>query len=102
MGFLSYVLLGGMAYAIGLTLRRYKLEPAEKPAAPYTLKHPLILRYLALFFVAMLLVSAVIVRFILGHDGVDILFMIVNSLVTTFVFSFGLCPDHKKLDVPMS
>lgn len=41
----------------------------------------------------MLVVSWALGQFVLHHQGIDWAFVIVNSLVATFIFSFGLCPD---------
>jgi len=76
------------------------LEKGPKPEQPYSLSHPKIRIYLAIFFVIMLIISALLGRFVLGHNGLDIAFVIVNSLVATFVFSFGLSPDHIRHDLP--
>ena len=81
-------------------MRLYVLENGPKPEQPYSLSHPKIRLYLALFFGIMLLISALLGKFVLGHNGLDIAFVIVNSLVATFVFSFGLSPDHIRHDVP--
>jgi len=36
----------------------------------------------------------------LGHIHIDLAFIIVNSLVATFVFSFGLNPEKSSYHVP--
>lgn len=100
MGFLNYLLMGTLAYATGWAIRLYVLEKGPKPEQPYSLSHPKIRIYLAIFFVIMLIISALLGRFVLGHNGLDIAFVIVNSLVATFVFSFGLSPDHIRHDLP--
>ena len=100
MGFLNYLLMGTLAYAAGWAIRLYVLEKGPKPEEPYSLSHPKIEIYLAIFFVIMLIISALLGRFVLGHNGLDIAFVIVNSLVATFVFSFGLSPDHIRHDLP--
>ena len=100
MGFLNYLLMGTLAYAAGWAIRLYVLEKGPKPEQPYSLSHPKIKNYLAIFFVIMLIISALLGRFVLGHNGLDIAFVIVNSLVATFVFSFGLSPEHIRHDLP--
>lgn len=100
MGFLNYLLMGTLAYAAGWAIRLYVLEKGPKPEQPYSLSHPKIRIYLAIFFVIMLIISALLGHFVLGHNGIDIAFVIVNSLVATFVFSFGLSPDHIRHDLP--
>ena len=76
MNFLSYVVLGGFSYAAGWAIRTKVLAEAAAPEQPYNLKHPTILGYMAGFFI------------------------IINSLVATFVFSFGLNPEKASYDVP--
>ncbi|BFM03510.1 hypothetical protein Psyaliredsea_21570 [Psychrobacter alimentarius] len=71
-----------------------------QPEQPYNLKHPTILAYLGMFFIAMLIVSWLIGRYALGHATIDLPFIIVNSLVATFVCSFGLNPEKANYDVP--
>lgn len=100
MGFLSYLLMGTLAYGAGWAVRLYVLEQGPKPEQPYGLKHPKVINFLGLFFVIMLVISALLGRFALGHQGLDIPFIIVNSVVATFVFSFGLSPDHVRHDLP--
>lgn len=100
MGFLNYLLMGALAYAAGWAVRLYVLERGPKPDKPYSLTHPKIQMYLAIFFSIMLLISILLGRFVLNHAGVDVPFIIVNSLVATFVFSFGLSPDHIRHDLP--
>ena len=100
MGFLNYLLMGTLAYAAGWAIRLYVLEKGPKPEQPYSLSHPKIKNYLAIFFVIMLIISALLGRFVLGRNGLDIAFVIVNSLVATFVFSFGLSPEHIRHDLP--
>lgn len=99
MGFLNYLLLGTIAYGLGWGIRIYVLEK-QKPAEPYHLTHPTIIKYLLAFFCVMLVVSWAIGRFILGQQGLDIAFILVNSFVATFVFSFGLNPEQSGYDVP--
>ena len=59
----------------------------------FDLTHPKVIRILMGFFVLMLVVSWALGQFVLHHQGIDWAFVIVNSLVATFIFSFGLCPD---------
>lgn len=92
--------MGALCYAAGWAVRLYVLEKGPKPEHPYSLTHPKIKLFLALFFGIMLLISALLGRFVLGHQGLDIPFIVVNSLVATFVFSFGLSPDHIRHDLP--
>ena len=100
MNFFSYVVLGGFSYAAGWAVRTYVLDKQPKPEQPYNLKHPTILAYLGGFFIIMLIVSWLIGRYLLGHVAVDLPFIIVNSLVATFVYSFGLNPEKANYEVP--
>ncbi|MFC6203524.1 MULTISPECIES: hypothetical protein [Psychrobacter] len=100
MNFLSYVILGGLSYAAGWAVRVHVLAKQPAPEQPYNLKHPTILGYLAGFFIIMLIISWLIGRYILGHLQIDLLFIIINSIVATFVFSFGLNPEKARYEVP--
>ncbi|WP_019673099.1 hypothetical protein [Psychrobacter lutiphocae] len=100
MGFLNYLLLGALAYAAGWAVRIYVLEKGPRPEQGYSLQHPKVVQILGLFLGLMLVVSALLGRFVLDHQGFDWAFIIVNSVVATFVFSFGLSPDHIRHDLP--
>ena len=100
MNFFSYVVLGGFSYAAGWAIRTRVLEKQSTPEKPYTLKHPTILAYLGVFFIIMLIVSWLIGRYALGHAAIDLPFIIINSLVATFVYSFGLNPEKANYEVP--
>lgn len=100
MGFFAYTVLGGIAFAIGWVIRTYVLAKRPEPKIPYSFTHPVIMSYMGAFFVIMLIVSALIGRLILGHTSLDIAYIVVNSLVATFVFSFGINPDTVRYDVP--
>lgn len=92
MNFLSYVLLGGLSYVAGWLVRTKILDKAVDE--PYSLKHPTVLGYMGAFFIIMLIISWLIGRYALGHIAIDLAFIIINSLVATFVFSFGLNPER--------
>ena len=100
MNFLSYVVLGGLSYAAGWAIRMYVLDKQPAPEQPYNLKHPAILGYLGAFFIIMLIISWLIGRYLLGHVTIDLPFIIINSVVATFVYSFGLNPEKARYDVP--
>ena len=100
MNFFSYVVLGGFSYAAGWAIRTYVLSKKPEREQPYNLKHPAILAYLGGFFIVMLIVSWLIGRYVLGHNAIDFPFIIINSLVATFVYSFGLNPEKARYDVP--
>ena len=97
MNFLSYVVLGGLSYAAGWAIRTYVLDKPLDSDVPFSLKHPAILGYLGGFFIIMLIVSWLIGRYVLGHIQLDLMFIIINSIVATFVFSFGLKPEKSLL-----
>ena len=98
MNFFSYVVLGGFSYAAGWAVRTYVLS--KSPEQPYNLKHPTILAYLGGFFIIMLIISWLMGRYLLGHTVIDLPFIVINSLVATFVYSFGLNPEKARYDVP--
>ncbi len=100
MNFLSYVVLGGFSYAAGWLIRSRVLDQQPAPEQPYNLKHPAILGYLGGFLIIMLIISWMIGRYLLGHVQLDLMFIIINSIVATFVFSFGLNPEKSRYDVP--
>ncbi len=100
MNFLSYVILGGLSYAAGWVVRVHVLSKQPEPEQPYSLKHPAILGYLGGFFIIMLIISWMIGRYMLGHVQLDLLFIIINSMVATFVFSFGLKPEQAWFSTP--
>lgn len=97
MNFLSYVILGGLSYAAGWAIRTHVLNKQSESDTPYTLKHPAILGYLGGFFIIMLIISWMIGRYMLGHIQLDLMFIIINSIVATFVFSFGLKPEKSLI-----
>ena len=97
MNFLGYVILGGLSYAPGWAIRTRVLDKQFKPDEPYSLKHPAILGYLGGFFIIMLIISWLMGRYLLGHIQLDLMFIIINSIVATFVFSFGLKPEKSLI-----
>ena len=98
MNFLGYVVLGGFSYAAGFIVRTQVLDKQPTPSQPYSLKHPAVLGYMGGFFIIMLIISWMIGRYVLGHIQPDVLFIIINSAVATFVFSFGLNPEKSGDD----
>lgn len=106
MGFLTYLLMGVIALGLGWAVRLYYLEKHhlkkhdlekmpkfQANQSYFDLTHPKVIRILMGFFVLMLVVSWALGQFVLHHQGIDWAFVVVNSLVATFIFSFGLCPD---------
>lgn len=95
MSFLGYLVLGATVYVIGTFIHLKKLKPKRQAGVVYTLTHPTIIGLLLGCFVVMFGVSLLMGRFLLGHDGVDWAFVVVNSLVATFIFYFGVNPDEQ-------
>lgn len=100
MGFLGYLLMGSIVYVIAFMVNLKLLRAKRKSGEITSSTHPIILSWLIVCFVIMLGVSALIGRFILDHDGFDWAFIVVNSLVATVVFYFGLNPDTSQMNLP--
>lgn len=100
MGFLGYLLMGSIVYVAGFMVNMKLLRPKRKAGVIDSATHPIILSWLAACFVIMLGVSALLGRFVLDHDGFDWAFIVVNSLVATVVFYFGLNPDTSQMNLP--
>lgn len=94
MGFFGYLLLGSIVYITGGVIHHKILKPKLQSGASYTLTHPLILQLLAGCFLVMLVVSALLGRFVMGHESFDWAFIVVNSLVATVIFYFAINPDQ--------
>lgn len=95
MNFAGYLLLGALLYGAGFAIYYKVLKPKALP------RHsPLAFGLTAICFVVMLMVSYLLGRFVLGHASPDMAYIMVNSLVGTVVFYFGLCPDEKRLPPP--
>lgn len=99
MGVLGYLILGNVVYIIGFMINLKILNPKRKAGTNYTLAHPTIIQLLLAYFVAMLAISTLLGRFVMGHESLDLLFILVNSMVATFVFYFGLNPDQSQMDL---
>lgn len=100
MSFLGYLLLGGVMYVAGFMLNLKWLNAKRKSGEITSAKHPWIVAIIAVCFVVMLLISTMIGKFILHHHNLDYAFIIVNSLVATVVFYFGLNPDIQNMNLP--
>lgn len=100
MGFIGYLILGSVLYTLGFVINRQVLEPKRKQGVVFTLLHPTIVSLLGGCLLLMLVVSALLGYFVLGHATFDWVFIGVNSLVATFVFYFGLNPDQTQMNVP--
>ncbi|STZ55514.1 Uncharacterised protein [Moraxella lacunata] len=100
MGFLGYLILGSAVYVIGFMINLKILNPKRKAGTNYTLTHPTMIQLLLACFVIMLAVSAMLGRFVMGHESLDLAFILANSMVATFVFYFGLNPDQSQMNLP--
>lgn len=100
MGFLGYLILGGVVYVIGFMIHLKILTPKRKAGTQYTFMHPTMIQLLLMCFVMKLVISALLGRFVLGHENLDVAFILVNSMVATFVFYFGLNPDQLQMNPP--
>lgn len=100
MSFIGYLVLGSVLYVAGFVLNRQLLEPKRKQGVQFDWSHPLIMGLLAGCFAVMLVLSVLLGRFVLEHMDIDWLFVLINSLVATFVFYFGLNPEQTQMDVP--
>lgn len=100
MGFLGYLLMGSIVYVAGFMINIKLLRAKRKSGDIASASHPIILSWLAACFFIMLGVSALLGHFVLGHDGFDWAFIVVNSLVATVVFYFGLNPDTSQMNLP--
>ncbi|MDO4896661.1 MAG: hypothetical protein Q3971_04790 [Moraxella sp.] len=93
MGFIGYLILGSLVYIIGTFIHQKHLKPQRQAGVTHTLRHPTIIKLLVGCFLVMLVVSAILGKFVMGHDGIDVAFVGVNSLVATFIFYFAINPD---------
>ncbi len=100
MGLFGYLILGAIMYLVGFMINQKLLKKHRTNEAQLPIKHPMIIKCVVGCFVIMLAVSALIGRYMLHHDGFDWAFIIVNSLVATVVFYFGLNPDTTKMNMP--
>lgn len=100
MGFIGYLLMGSVIYVAGFMIYKKRLKPKRQAGVIYSFKSPIIINLLALCFVIMLVVSALIGRFIIGHTSFDWLYILVNSAVATVIFYFGLNPDESNMKLP--
>lgn len=100
MGFFGYLILGSVVYVIGFMINLKVLNPKRQTGTTYTLTHPTMIQLLAACFVIMLVVWALLGRWVMGHESLDVAFILANSVVATFVFYFGLNPDQKQMNLP--
>ena len=100
MSFLGYLLLGATVYIVGTFINLKKLKPKRTAGVVYTITHPTIMMLLVGCFVVMLGVSVLLGHFVLKHDPIDWLFILVNSAVATFIFYFGVNPEQNQMNLP--
>lgn len=97
MQFLMYLLLGGAVYVAGFQLYLKKIRPNKAKDERLKFTDKRLLPYLVGCFVLMLPVSALISLFVLKHNGLDLAYVLINSLVATAVFGFAINPDETQL-----
>ncbi|MDO4441625.1 MAG: hypothetical protein Q4B81_05535 [Moraxella sp.] len=100
MGIVGSIIFGAIVYVIGFAIHRKHLARHQTNNERFALTHPLIVKCLAACFIIMLAVSALVGRFLLNHETFDWAFIIINSLIATVVFYFGLNPDTTKMNLP--
>ena len=100
MGFIGYLLFGCVVYVIGFVIHLKLLMPKRKQGVQFGLTHPMIIGLLLGFFTVMLLVSLLLSKFVLKHETLDVMFVLVNSLVATVVFYFAINPDQTQMNLP--
>lgn len=89
MGFLQYLMLGGVAYGAGVGIRHYVFADKIKDKGK-------IYQFTGAFFVVMLGIAWFINSLILQKSTPDIAFIIVTALVASFIFYQGLNPDDNQ------
>lgn len=100
MGLIGYLILGGVVYTIGFIIHLKLLAPKRQQGTNFGLTHPTIMTLLMGCFVIMLLVSFLLGKFVLKHEVLDVAFVVVNSIVATIVFYFGVNPDQTQMNLP--
>lgn len=100
MRFIGYLILGALVYVVGFTIHQKHLLPRRQSGDTIRITHPIMFSLLIGCFVVMLIISVLIGRVVMGHEHIDITFVLVNSLVATFVFYFGLNPDTTQMNLP--
>lgn len=100
MGFMGYLLMGSLVYVVGFTIHHKYLKVKKQQGASYSIKTPIIWQCVLGCFVAMMVVSALLSLFVLKHESLDVAYVVVNSLVATVIFYFGLNPDETNMKLP--
>lgn len=94
-----YLVMGAVVYITAFKIYLKVIQPKKKEQT-FNLKHPFVIKCLLACFVLMLPVSALIGRFVLSHVEIDWVYVLVNSVVATVVFYFGLTPDDTNIKLP--
>ncbi len=103
MGMFAYLILGAVMYVSGFLIRQKIVKPKLiklNKTTRLSPTDPIVIQWVVPCFVVMLVVSAVIGRFLLEHQGFDFAYIIINSLVATVVFYFGFNPDESTMKLP--
>lgn len=91
MSFIHYLMLGAFAYGSGFALRHYVFGNQQNRSKAYQATFA--------FFMIMLPIAWAINNWILQKNPPDFAFIIVSSLVATFIFYQGIAVD-KNHQVP--
>ena len=100
MGMFAYLLLGIGMYVAGIVIFIKRLKPKKTSKGRYAATDPILRPYLAGAVVFSLGLSLILSHFVLGHNPIDVAYVLVNTLVATGVFYFGLNPDDTNLKMP--
>lgn len=100
MSFFIYLIVGGVMYVAGtlIFLKRIKPHKHNKNRLPFQDKR--LVPYMMGCFLVALGLSAWASLSLLGHERLDITYVLVNSVVMTVVFYFGLNPDETQMKLP--
>ncbi|MDO4250065.1 MAG: hypothetical protein Q4C68_00995 [Moraxella sp.] len=100
MGMFLYLLMGMVMYVAGIMIYIKRLKPNKTQQGRYKVTDPILRPYLLGCAVLMVVISVVISLFVLKHQPLDVVYVLVNSVVATVVFYFGLNPDDTNLKLP--
>lgn len=100
MSFFIYLIVGGVMYVAGtlIFLKRIKPHKHNKDRLPISDKR--LVPYMIGCFLVALGLSAWASLSLLEHEGLDVVYVLVNSVVMTVVFYFGLNPDETQMKLP--
>lgn len=96
---LLYLILGGIVYVAGFQIFIKKIRPTKAKNERLKFNDKRLLPYLLGCFGLMLPISVMISLFVL-KKGVQVDYVLMNSLIATGVFYFGLNPDESYMDLP--